>query len=514
MKKICLFLLLALLVFACAPAMADSYALADIYMAVTLPNDKYPVQLTKENLAANQAYIESRGETLEGMQKKFADEGIVLMAFDDSNDRVFVITAVQDDPARELYDINEQTANTRASYRANHSNGTYCSHLGYKFESCEWKNFGDGQGRFLMLKYILRENGEVAHRGLWRRTIRNGYTITMDMQVYGRQVKSGDITALNKIQDTVSFLQVSNAPDAPLSLVFTAPPPEITNESSFTIKGTTRAGATVIAAYASLRSSQSKAFTTEADANGNFKINITLPASDLYNMIVSAIANEGMENEEELSQEFQIEYNPSLLQVSFTSPIPEQFTSDTFKFTGTTMTGVTVQLDVNGKVTTRQTGNNRTFSFSIDTSKAGTYNIYVSFTKKNYDTRVFNYTVERAMTDDEEKAAVRDASISPEYSKLKNKPDTYKGRTVRYEGYVTDVRKGSGEWIISFATKKSNDNYSSIIMVMSDKDVDYAEGTRLTLYGMADGTYMAEGADDNNLVYPKVKLSFFDEANK
>ena len=102
MKKICLFLLLALLVFACAPAMADSYALADIYMAVTLPNDKYPVQLTKENLAANQAYIESRGETLEGMQKKFADEGIVLMAFDDSNDRIRYVSRLR---PQEVWDM-------------------------------------------------------------------------------------------------------------------------------------------------------------------------------------------------------------------------------------------------------------------------------------------------------------------------------------------------------------------------------------------------------------------------
>lgn len=67
-------------------------------------------------------------------------------------------------------------------YRANHSNGTYCGALGYKFESCEWKNFGTEQGRFLMLKYTLREGGQ-ARRGLWRRTIRNGYTITLDMQV-------------------------------------------------------------------------------------------------------------------------------------------------------------------------------------------------------------------------------------------------------------------------------------------------------------------------------------------
>ncbi len=488
MKKLCAVLVL-LLALSFVPALADSYAFAGIYMSINVPNDPYLVQLTPENLAQNEQYILSLGETPESMQKQFSEEGILLMAFDDKNSRTFVITAVQDDVSRELFDINEQTAATRATYRANHSNGTYCGYLGYKFESCEWKNFGDDQGRFLMLKYSLRQNGAVQYRGLWRRTIRNGYTITLDMRVYGRQVTSGDITALNKLQDTVSFIEVTNAPDAPLTLVFTAPPPETTNDASFTIKGTTRAGATVIAAYASLRSNQSKAFTATADGSGAFKIDVTLPSSDLYNMIVSAIANEGTENEEEVSENFQITYDPTLLPVTFTSSIPATFASDSFKLSGTTLTGVTVQLDVNGEVKTRQTGNNRTFSFTLDTSAPGTYNIYVSFTKKNYSTRVFNYTVEREMTDEEHLQSVRDSSISPEYARLKSQPDTYNGRTLRFNGYITEIREGVGEWIVTFATQKSGEKYSNPITIISDSAVSYETGAYLTVYGTGAVSY-------------------------
>ena len=121
MKKLCAVLVL-LLALSFVPALADSYAFAGIYMSINVPNDPYLVQLTPENLAQNEQYILSLGETPESMQKQFSEEGILLMAFDDKNSRTFVITAVQDDVSRELFDINEQTAATRATYRANHSN--------------------------------------------------------------------------------------------------------------------------------------------------------------------------------------------------------------------------------------------------------------------------------------------------------------------------------------------------------------------------------------------------------
>ena len=55
-----------------------------------------------------------------------------------------------------------------------------------------------------------------------------------------------------------------------------------------------------------------------------------------------------------------MDYDPTALPVSFTSPFPEAFTTDSFKVSGTTMTGVTIQMVVNNELQTKKTGNNRT----------------------------------------------------------------------------------------------------------------------------------------------------------
>lgn len=514
MRKLCVALLVmaALLGLAIA-ASADTYNFANVYMTVEVPITPYAVQITPETIEANERYILTLGETVESMRERFTEEGILLWAYDAEKGRTLIITAVQDETSRQLYDINELTADERASYRANHTNGVFFSKADYTFESCEWKNFGENQGRFLMLKYARKLDGKVAWRGLWRRTVRNGYTITVDLRVYDRQVAAGDITALNKIQDSISFMQITSAPDAPLTLAFTAPPPESTNTDSFTIKGVTRPGAQVIVAYASLKNSLSKVFTATADGKGNFSVPVTLPAKDYYNIIVSVTVNEGMESEESVSQNYSVEYDPNKLPVTFTSPFPEVFTTDAFKLTGTTMTGVTVQLVVNDELSTKKTGNNRTFTFTIDTSKEGEYDIQLTFTKSGYDTKIFQYRIRREMDQNQHDQSIRDASIGPEYANLNRSPGTYEGRIVRYTGYVVSAVNNGSEWVITFATTKSGDNYRNLIIVLSDTEVA-VDGAKVTLYGEVTGTYTALSETGKETTYPRLSLLLIDPAER
>ena len=509
-----LILMLILMLAAALPASAETYNFANIFMSVDVPNATYLTQLTPDNLADNEAYITSIGETVESMKQKFADEGILLWAYDAEKGRTLIISAVQDDSAKTLFDINQQTADTRASYRANHTNGVFYSKTDYSFESCEWKNFGNDQGRFLMLKYARRMDGKIAYRGLWRRTIRNGYSITLDMRVGARQIQAGDITALNKIQDTISFMQVSTAPDAPLTLGFTAPPPESADTNSFTVKGVTRPGASVIVAYVSMQSGQNKVFTGTADGKGQFSINVTLGSRDLYNVIVSATVSEGLETEETVSQEFSVEYDPNKLPISFTSPFPEAFTTDTFKLTGTTATGVTIQMVVNGTLTTKKTGNNKTFTFTLDTSKEGKYDIQLTFSKKDFDTRIFQYTIMREMDDAQRAQSTRDNSISPEYAKLLRSTSAYEGRIIRYKGYITSVRENGGEYVITFATQKSGTAFKNVVMVLSKEPAEVNTDKAVMLYGTVSGTYSALDDSGKETTYPRVDLAFFDSVSK
>ena len=509
-KLFTLLLLLAALLIAALPASAESYKFPQIFMVMELPPD-YTVQLTASNLNQHEEYLASIGETPDSMLQRFQNEGILAWGYDAEKGRTVVVTAVQDDQAALYYDINEQTPATRAGYRMNYKNYVLYSKTDYLFSDVEWKNFGDNQGRFLMVRYSRKLDGKIAWKGEWRRTIRSGYTITVDMRVHGRDIKSGDISALNVIQNSIAFVMMTEAPEALLTLAFSAPPPESAVSDTFTIKGTTRPGASVVAAYAALQSSKSKAFPTTADGTGAFSIEMTLPGKDLYNVIVSATANEGLENEETVSKDFSVEYDPTSLPVSFTSPFPEAFTADSFRLNGTTLTGVTIQLVVNNELQTKRTGNNRTFSFNIDTSREGDYDIQLTFSKKDYDTKVLQYKISRTMDEGQRRQSIRDASRSPDYDSVASSPDTYVGRTLRYKGYVIDVQQNSDEWILTFATEKKGSRFKKLITVLSDHEVT-ADGEKLvTLYGTMTGTYTSLTESGETRQLPRMNLSFIDE---
>ena len=489
-KLTALLLILAALLLAALPVSADSYKFPQVFMVADIPLD-YLVQVTNDNMEQHADYLATIGETPESMRQRFKDEGILVWACDEEKGRTVVISAVQDDSSRQLYDINEQTPQTRAGYKANYQNGVFYSKADYTFESVEWKDFGDNQGRFLMIRYNHKVDGKTAWKGEWRRTIRNGYTITVDMRVGNRNVKGADIDALNIIQKSIAFVLMTDAPEALLTMAFSAPPPESTNSDSFTIKGTTRPGASVVVAYAALQSGQSKAIPTTADGMGAFSIDVKLPGKDLYNLLVSVTANEGMENEQTINQDFSVNYDPTALPVSFISPFPEVFTADSFKLTGTTLTGVTIQLVVNNQLQTRKTGDNRTFTFTVDTSKEGDYDIQLTFSKKEYDTRIYSYKIKREMDAGQRRQAIRDESRSPDYSNIVSSPDKYVGRVLRYKGYVIDAQENGSEWVLTYATEKSGSRYRNLIIALSAEAVTVDPETQVTLYGTMTGTYTA-----------------------
>ena len=509
-KLIAMLLVLAALFMTALPASADSYKFPQIFMVTDIPLD-YMVQLTTDNLDQNAEYLSSIGETPETMRQRFKDEGILVWAYDAEKDRTAVITAVQDDVAKQIYDINEQTPQIRAGYKANYQNGVFYSKADYTFESVEWKDFGSNQGRFLMIRYSHKVDGKVAWKGEWRRTIRNGYTITVDMRVGNRNVKGADIDALNAIQNSIAFVVMTDAPEALLTLAFSAPPPESTNSDSFTIKGTTRPGASVVVAYAALQSGQSKAIPATADGMGAFSIDVKLPGKDLYNLLVSVTANEGTENEETINRDFSVEYDPTSLPVSFITPFPEAFTADSFKLTGTTLTGVTIQMVVNNELKTKKTGDNRTFTFTVDTSQEGDYDIQLTFSKKGYDTKIMQYNIKRVMDEGQRRDAIRQASKSPEYSNIASSPDKYVGRVLRYKGYVTDAQLNGDEWVITFATEKSGSRLRNLIIVLSEEGVTVDPDTQVTLYGTMTGTYSSLNEEGVEKQLPRMSLSFIDE---
>ena len=159
---------------------------------------------------------------------------------------------------------------------------------------------------------------------------------------------------------------------------------------------------------------------------------------------------------------------------------------------------------------TKKTGNNHTFSFTVDTSREGDYDIQLTFSKKEYDTKIYNYRIARVLDEDQRRDTIRGQSRSPEYDNVAASPDKYVGRILRYKGYVIDAQENGSEWVVTFATEKTSKSFRKLIMVLSDEPVNVDPDTQVTLYGTMTGTYtsLTEGGEEKQL--PRMSLSFID----
>ncbi|MGI6214584.1 MAG: hypothetical protein ACOYIT_01670 [Christensenellales bacterium] len=476
-----------------------SYSFDSILGSLTLPNGVYDTVVTKENAAQNEEFLKSFGFD----PQAFNLGSLLLVARDTKNDRLLVLSAEKDEEAKQYFNINEHTPNTRASYRRLHSASDRFEAVGYYYNSVEWKNFRNA-GRWLMLRYNYKEDGDVKYRGFQRRTIYNGFTISLDMRVLGgKQLKSADNTALNKVFNTFAFTETLPLPPLPVSFDEEVTAPSETAQDTFTMKGKTAGGANIKAVVGSFSTAETKVFETTAAKNGRYSLTITLPREDLYFMTLSVQA----EGTLPLEKQYGITYRKGLMQVTIDNYPPKDLTQDSCVLSGTAEKGTSLELTVNGSTTSKKTGNNGKFSFTIDTSKEGLYDISLKLSKADYEDRTFSYQSERKLTAEERIANIKKSSLSPSYSTLKRNIDKFDGKMLRFEGYIISSEEKAGEWIMQFATQKSGDTYKNIILLASDSEAGYPLNTKLMVYGVLIGTTSTLNEQKQEIEYPKLQLA-------
>lgn len=487
-------------------ASAQQVILPIVPAQVEVPDAVYGPILTPDNLAANESFIIQKGGTLTAWQQEFKEKGILVKAYDDANSRVLVISAVSDGDAQRFGDIDQHTPETRAGYRWEHLKEGPFVDAGYKADSVEWRNF-PVLGRYLMIRYAYRPGGELQHRGFMRRSVKNGLTVTVDMQVYGRGLKGGDNTALNTIFDSLQFTgAVAEGVSVTVFLNETATAPKETNQSNFVLKGTTKAGTVLQAVVMSFETNKPEVFRSEADAKGNYSLEIALGAEGIYLITLTATAD-GMEP---LEKAYSVTYAKDLLPVEMTSELPAVLTQNSYKIAGKTEAGVTVQMILNDKNTTRKTNNSKTFSFNAPTAQDGTYKLRLSFSKAGLATRVFDYEgVKGAPTlvMATEAPTIVDTSeaLSPNYTDLIAKAEEYEGKSLTYDGYVTGVQESADGYVVSLALRKATGGYADTLLLISAADPAIAVDSKVRVLGVLEGLNAgAEGAAGAG--YPRLAL--------
>lgn len=505
MRKIlaCLLVLLCLLL--CSAALAENMTFTEIYAGVTIP-DTYII-LTRHNLAQHPEWLEKHQATSEALQEDWKARGVQLQAWSKVGDVCIEITVVKDDRAMQYYDMDQQTVENRKVFRLSHSSGAYYRDEGYVYETADWVN-SKKIGRFLDLKY-RRTTATESYRGLQRRTIRNGYTITVDYQVYGRNPKAADKTALDKIMGTWHFDQLIPRPaNAVAKIVFTSQPPKETNTGKFTLAGTGDPGLHILGVAMRMSSSDKVPMEATIGKNGKFSIDVLLPREGVW-LVTMVVDNNGVETEQIV---FDITtYQKRLLVVNMDTELPEKLTSDKVIVSGKTLPGTTVELMVGDSYQKQvRAGNNGVYKFTVDTSNEGEYQMILTFQKKNYDSRRFETVATRKLSQQDIADHARAVAVKPSYANLVEKIKGYTGRVLNYSMYVASISKSGDEWVVFLAMNSTKNGYKDMIVATTDEEPKLEVGKKYHVYGTCTGTYLVQNAEEGDKYYPCMDLLFWE----
>lgn len=505
MRKMLLWLAAALAMLICTPALAETYIIDDLFASIEIP-ENYTV-LTEKNLGSYAQWLEARGGNLEETSADFARRGVRLQAWSEDFDLCFELRATQNQKTELIFDVNEQSEAVRREYRTSHyPNNEY---EGYDFSSSEWKNTGLN-GRFLVLKYVMRDNSEVLYRGYMRRTIRNGYQIDFDMQVHGRGATDKDNSKLNKIWETFDFIEIKPMPPkAAAKIAITSEPPEETNQKKFVIEGTAEPGVKFTAVVMRLNDPDPVVVEATANKNGKFDMPITLPKDGVFVVTLTAEYQE----DEVMEMIYPVTYQSTLLAVNFTAKPGEVSTQDSVKFAGTGEPGASIQVFVNNEaVMTKKVTAEGKFSITIDAEEEGSYDVALVFSKKRLADRRFTFSFTRKWTDEDMMAYLKKQSISPTYAQLIKGMEKYEGRIMAFKAYILDVSSSGDEYIVRMALNRSQGKYKNIILVTTGQEPAFELEERVMMYGTCEGMSLSTGTVDDEVEeesYPCFALLLF-----
>lgn len=505
MRKMLLWLAVLFMLLVCTPAMAEIYIIDELYASIEIPDDY--IVLTPKNLSNYAQWLEARESSLEKTLSDFESRGVKLQAWSEKHDMCFELRATQSQQTELIFDVNEQSEAVRREYRTSHYPGN--EYAGYDFSSSEWKNTGEN-GRFLILKYVKRDNSEILHRGFMRRTIRNGYQIDFDMQIHGRSATDKDNSKLNKIWETFDFIEIlAMPPKAAAKIAVTDEPPEETNKKSFAIEGTAEPGVKFTAVVMRLNDPEPVVTEATAGKNGTFSLPITFSKDGVYVITLTA----EYQDDEVMEMVYPVTYQNTLLAVNFTTKPGEVATADSVKLAGTGEPGASIQVFVNGEaVMTKKVTAEGRFSITVEAEEEGPYDVALVFSKKNLADRRFTFNFTRKWTDADMMAYLKKQSISPTYSQLVKGMEKYEGRIMAFKSYILDVSESGDEYIVRMALNRSEGKYKNIILVTTSEKPNFELEDRVMMYGTCEGMSLSTGTVDDDVKeesYPCFALLLF-----
>lgn len=511
-KRFCWILCLLLALYCAVAFAADGttdYVLESSGAKLTL-SDSYTV-LFPANVSQHPDILTARNTTEEALLADWTARGVQMQAWVEGLDSCLEISALQDEDAEQYFDLTAQTTQQRTAYRSAHMKGTKYKEMGYTIQSAEWAK-ATGGTRFLLMKYKRDVNGLIT-RGYLAKTVKNGWTLALDFQVYGRAARESDLNRLKRVLRTVTFEEEIPLPSVTKgSLTFEAVPPTETNVSTFTVEGTTTPGATVIGTLMRYANPTPRQFKAEASARtGKFKMPVKMDSEGVW-LLTLTVDMEGTTIAEHVFEP--TTYQATLLPLTLDTPVPEQFDSDEFVLSGKTSKAVSIQCIVTGGAKpydkSVRTNNSGKFTFHIPTDTQSEYSVTLVLQKKNYNTRRMTWTANRTLSEKDIQNQYKAEAVKPAYSTLVRKLENYTGRVMGYKVYITDIQHVGDEYIITAAlTRTKKGTLKDLIVIITDTEPSFVVGSEQNFYGRLAGEYDVQSEEDT-VKYPSFELLFWE----
>ena len=528
-RKSLLLILVLLFTAVCACAAAETdYSLEAVSGRISFNEDNYVV-LTPGNLSDHPDLLSSIGKSAEELNADWAERGVILQAWGKGDKKTCVeVALIQDEESAKYFDTESRTKAERSQWFKEVQ--AKAKTQGYAvFDPVVKKH--EKSGNYVEFEYLCKDDND-EHRGIYRKIVRNGYTLIIDYQVYNRRPSKTDIDRSRHIVNTV-VIEKTAAPSAAVSgdeapettssadipagaantLSVSVLPPAKTNESTFTVEGSAYPGSEVIV-VAMRWSGSSYQFPTTAGNNGKFKAKVTLPDEGLYQITVNMCINDVTVADAVLNS---VSYSKTALPYTLDPEIPDVLTSDELIISGTTVKNVEIQCivtvgDTVIKVKPRdmvKTNGNGTFSFKVPTELEGEYDITLRFQKKGLNNERYNKKATRTFSASDSNARTASKAIKVNYNTLVKKLDSYKGKTIVFDAHITDVKQVGDQWMITAAQKLNRGQYSNYLIYMADEDPNLVVGSKVKLYGICTDAYPIQSEEDST-AYPGFDYLFFE----
>ena len=529
MRKSFLLILVLLLAAVCTYAAAETeYPLDAVSGRISFDEKNYVV-LTPANLSDHPDLVSSIGKTADEIREDWAARGVVMQAWAKAQKTCVEVILIQDEDSARYFDTESRTKAERKQYLAEQL--TKFRENGYVIFDPVIKKH-EKSGNYVEFEYLYKGGGE-EHRGIARRIIRNGYTLFVDYQVFGRKPTKTDQDRSRHIINTVVIEKAAAIPAGTVSgeeapentgasdipagaantLSVTVLPPAKTNDGVFTVEGTAYPGSEVIV-VAMRWSGSSYQFPTVAGKNGKYSAKVTLPDEGLYQITVNMCINNTTVADAVLNS---VTFSKSALPYTLNADIPEILTTDELVISGTTVKNVEIQciVTVNNRTLTIKprdtvkTNGTGTFTFRVPTSEEGEYDFTLVFSKKNLNSERLTAKATRTLSASDKNARSAGSAVRVNYATLVKKMDSYIGKTIVFEAHVTDVSQVGDQWMITAAQKLNKGKYSNYLVYMADEDPGLVSGSKVKLYGVCVGQHEIQ-SEEGTESYPGFEYLFFE----